>query len=291
MKPLVFLGMPRYNHTVDARAFHSFWVYPTDGSCDIHFGYRDGTDGSPCEIVSSLLNFSFNQLLASALNLRDKYRISHFAMLHADVEARPNDARKGWVDTLVAEQQRTGADIISAVIPFKDYRGLSSTALGDPNAPRGKSSPLENPRRITMTEAHELPETFNAADATAALGEPGKILLLNTGCMVWDFSKPWVDQFADDGGFQSYDSIPICPDGRRRAECRGEDWAMSFWAHDHGLKVFATRAQRCIHHGSFGYSNWPAWGEQKTDEQYHAAERYKAEIAGAAPSSPPCPVQ
>src|SRR5271169_2349317 len=73
---------------------------------------------------ASLLAHNFNRLWCAALNQREKLGLTHFAMHHADVAAP-----SGWLDTLVDEMHRVGADVLSCVIALKDARGLTSTAL------------------------------------------------------------------------------------------------------------------------------------------------------------------
>jgi hypothetical protein len=112
----------------------------------------------PEERESSLLAHGFNMLWTHALARRRSHGITHFLMLHADV--LPADA--DWVSQLHGEMERVGATILSAVIPMKGRRGLTSTALEGP--------PF---RRLTMTEIMARPETFT---------DPG--LLVNTGIAV-----------------------------------------------------------------------------------------------------------
>lgn len=116
---------------------------------------------------TSLLTLTFNQLFCDALNLRDKEEFTHFAMLHNDVVPCQN-----WIDILMDELVQHELDVIAAVIPLKDSRGLTSTA----------TDKLENPwavRRLSMTEVMQYPPTFTAQDVPHR--EPGSALLLNTG--------------------------------------------------------------------------------------------------------------
>ena len=75
---------------------------------------------------TSLLASGFNSLWCTAL----KRGVTHFAMLHADI--RPD---RNWLDVMLAELQRTGADLVSVVTPIKDARGLTSTGIGHPEIP------------------------------------------------------------------------------------------------------------------------------------------------------------
>ena len=107
-----------------------------------------------CLVVGggSLLANSINRLWVQALNERTDHGWTHFAMHHADVQAPA-----GWVDTLADEMARVGADVISAVVPIKDYRGLTSTGWRDPGVgphPRGLHARSRrcwhSPRRSTL---------------------------------------------------------------------------------------------------------------------------------------------
>jgi hypothetical protein len=79
----------------------------------------------------SLLALVFNRLWCRALNERHDKGLTHFAMHHADIQAPA-----GWIDTLLAQQERVGADVLSVVVPIKDGRGLTSTGVRDPQGGR-----------------------------------------------------------------------------------------------------------------------------------------------------------
>lgn len=295
MKPLVFLCQPTHTHLVDARSHTAFELMATRGNCNVNWGgNRPGEGGSPMLGVTSLLCWNFNKMWAAALNLRATYRITHFAMLHSDIEPEP-----GWLDVLVAEQQRLGADVVSAVVPFKDQfaRGITSTGLGRVDAPRGDCGVQGDSRRLTLHEIYQLPETFCAADTDS----PNDVLLVNSGCWVADFTKPWVDARDVNGrarfSFQNHDGIVFDRDGKAHAECRGEDWTASYKLFDLGCKVYATRKIKTVHHGEFGYSNWvpgpdgksTAWGQWKTDEEFQRLMQAKeaGELNGQLPAPVP----
>jgi hypothetical protein len=193
----------------------------------------------------SLLALMFNLLWCRALNQRDEHGWTHFAMHHSDVEAPA-----GWLDTLIQEQQRVGADVLACVIPIKDNRGLTSTGWQDPET--------RTIRRFTMAEVLTLPVTFNAAQA----GKYGQYLMVNTGLWVCDFTRPWVEDVC----FTIRDGIGKDPGGRFWPRAIPEDWGFSTWAAEQGLKVFATRKVPIIHHGRAGYSNAKPWGEWQTDQ-------------------------
>jgi hypothetical protein len=192
---------------------------------------------------ASLLAHNFNRLWCAALNQRRQLGLTHFAMHHADVAGGP-----GWLDVLVEEMDRVGADVLSVIIPIKDGRGLTSTGLQDPHSDRI--------RRLTMKEVWELPPTFSARDL-----EPGKRLMVNTGLWICDYTRPWVEEVC----FEVRDRIDRGEDGLFRANVLSEDWNFSGWCADRGLKVFATRAVAVAHLGRAAFRNDSAWGDWRTD--------------------------
>ena len=200
---------------------------------------------------ASLLAHNFNCLWCAALNQREQNGLTHFAMHHADIAAEP-----GWIDTLLDEMERARADVISAVVPIKDQRGLTSTGLQDPNT-------LQI-RRLTLAEVLELPRTFSAANRFAV---PGDYLMVNTGLWLCDFTKPWVEEVY----FEIRDGIVRNPDtGRFQANVLPEDWNFSGWCARRGLKVVATQAVAVAHHGQATYRNDHRWGDWDRD---HGDER------------------
>jgi hypothetical protein len=192
----------------------------------------------------SLLANNFNRLWCEALNTRAERGWTHFAMHHADVSAEPR-----WLDTLLAEMDRVAADVLSVVIPLKDERGLTSTAVRTPGR--------DDFRRLTLREVMALPPTFAAADVAL-----DKVLLVNTGLWLCRFTAPWVEGVC----FEVRDRIYQDEAGRFRAAVLPEDWNFALWCADHGLKVFATRAVKVTHRGGQDYGNDTAWGTWATDQ-------------------------
>lgn len=240
----VVLGMPMHNQQVHAKAARAFWGCPSAGKNRC----LPGAHGS------SLLAKGFNTIWHGALEIRRREPergITHFGMLHADIAPEP-----GWVDVLVDEMERTGADVVSAVVPIKDGKGLTSTAVEDP---ADEWSVL---RRLTMREVHRLPETFSIDD----LGyDDGRALLVNTGCWLADLSKPW----CRDVVFTIRDCVRFLADGTPEVCVIPEDWGFSKWLHGRGGKVLATRKVKLVHFGGAdGYGNTEAWGSSFVDEAY-----------------------
>lgn len=199
---------------------------------------------------SSLLTLTFNRLWVAALNERQHF--THFVMLHDDVVP----LNPGWLDVLVSEQQKSRADVLSSVVPIKDERGLTSTAILD-----RRSNKM---RRLTMSEACDLPDTFDANDA----GYPGCVILPNTGCWIADFTRPWVEKIC----FTIRDKNFRGPDGQWQTQCFGEDWDFGVQCADLGVRVCATRAVPIVHKGSFDYPNMVGWGRLKTDDEVNTWE-------------------
>lgn len=229
-RPLVALALP-YCGRIAFGAAQGYFLTPTRGACQV---VRLATE-------SSLLVHGFNSLWAEALNLRGR-GLTHFAMIHADVSPEP-----GWLDVLLGELVRLGADLVSAVVPIKDERGLTSTAVAGEN-PWGS-------RRLTLTEVHRLPETFGPED----VGGP---LLVNSGLWVCDFTKPWCEQVH----FRQRDQVVRGPSGQFLARTLSEDWAWAADLQQRGCRVYATRKVRLTHEGGRSYPNDHAWGRWQRDE-------------------------
>jgi hypothetical protein len=225
---------------------------------------------------SSLLADSFNYHWKTALNMQLAGRnVTRFIMLHDDVV--PQDH---WVDVLLGELDRMGADVVSSVIPIKDARGLTSTALDD------TEDPWAVYRRLTLKELEELPETFDAHDCwKAGLSDnhwhpdhSTRPLLVNTGCWAADFTRPWrwgchfeitnriVFQDESGGVVPAIDYRP----GMRGSfvnQVMSEDWGWGRQLARLGCRVLATRKVRLVHMGEAPYNNQDlGWGTWEHDE-------------------------
>lgn len=227
-RPSVLVGMPRYGD-VAAGAARGLYC-PTKGAVDV---WR------VAEACNSLTPNAFNDLLALALDARDAGAVTHFAMIHADVEPVGP-----WVDELWDEMRTTGADVVSAVVPIKEDVDdpPTSTAVGD------GADPWLVKRRIKVSERAALPETFGPDDVCG----PGEVLLVNTGLWLADLRHPAWDAFS---GFAIHTEIVRDGDGRRRGRCRPEDWELSRHLHRHGAVVRATWRVPLVHRGAAGWGN------------------------------------
>jgi hypothetical protein len=200
---------------------------------------------------------NFNKLWINAL-LQTGRPFTHFAMLHDDVEVSPR-----WISTLLGEMERTGADLMSVVIPIKNNHGLTSTGYGDPGD-------WYDYRRLTMREVFRLPETFSLDDLPKAKAA-GKCLLVNTGCWIADLRRTQYrlrNPLSGEMVFRFWQDhrLSIWPDGTACPEFAPEDWNWSRLCHQHGLKVFATRKVKAIHHGNCPYPNTQEWGDETDTE-------------------------
>jgi hypothetical protein len=243
----VFLACPTYDGTLTsltarglfATAAREHRVYPAIGDF-------------------SLVSLNCNRLWCLALNTRQANDLHWFAMLHSDIGPEP-----WWLDKLIAEAERCGADLLSAVVPIKNQEGLTSTAILQPGAPFGAFHRLS----LAQVRHESFPETFDiykAVDALASLpvglrqtGLPREALLVNTGCMVMRLDRPWADErlwFDDLNGI-------VRIHGELQAVCKSEDWNFSHRVAQEGGKVMATKIIKLTHRGVSDYSSEQIWGQ------------------------------
>jgi hypothetical protein len=195
------------------------------------------------EMDSSLLAYGFNSLLLTALEYHALGHADFFLLLHADII--PINVA-GWLDDLmmarrevVQRADRPKCEVLSAVVPIKDRRGTTSTGIEGP-LPRG-------PVRYTIRQTLEMPVTFTHPE-----------LLVNTGLLLIDLrNNEWIRKIC----FSICDEILEFPDGRRMAAVGPEDWNFSRQARAAGVTLWATRAVKLNHRGTFNYDNFTAWGE------------------------------
>lgn len=245
--PRVILGAPCYGKRDDINA-QRVYLQATQGTFAIVVPRCGGS------LLARGFNTSWGYALASAENGEADY----FAMLHDDIVPEPY-----WLDKLIPELHRSGADMLSVVVPLKDTSGVTSTAISDGDY---QWRPLT---RLTMRQIAELPETFTAADA----GFPDQPLIVNTGCWVVDLRQEFWRETADDGVAKYYftirDRIWRRPQDRKwLVQTEPEDWFFSRLLHREGRVVKATTCVKLTHGGV--YSNDGAWGTQETDTQVAA---------------------
>jgi hypothetical protein len=244
----VFIGIPCYSQSVSWGTARSVFTRATRvHRVDI------------VQASASLITLNCNSLWCAALNGRKSHALDWFAMLHTDVE--PSE---WWIDSLIAEAEKHGADLMSAVIPLKNRSGGTSTAIAHADSRFGQFC------RLTQSQIlhPDFPKTFGineAVDALAALPEPMRItgaprtaLLANTGCFVCRLTAPWAEQV----WFDQMDAIE-CRNGVWGPLCASEDWNFSRRVADAGGKVMATTTVRAIHRGEFPFSSGDRWGEPR----------------------------
>ena len=244
------------------------------GACLSYETARALYRGSAKHDVALLLSVGswdgFNNLWASALNLAEAGQATHFAMLHCDIAAE-----EGWLDILAEELERLDADMISAIVPLKDARGVTSSGIADP---ADRWHPL---RRFTMCECFRLPETFSAADA----GHEGACLLHNDGCWMADLRQEKFRREYPDGrlvaDFQFPREIFRDPaDGKFHVRAESEDWFFSRRLFELGVKSYLTRKVRLTHAGGYSFSNVLPWGSYQHDQDTPAGRALNAAEPG-----------
>jgi hypothetical protein len=186
------------------------------------------------------LCFQLNVAWRTAMQMRRSGMVTHFASLAEDVIPRNDD----WLLKLYAIMEEKLAQVVSVVIPIKNDRGLTSTAL---DTPRGI-------RRFTM---HEI-----FADRLPTWGEPG--LLVNTGCMLVDVRGDWCLGVP---GFRMEDSVTQNEHASFVQNFMPEDWLFSRDATKAGARIVATRDVPVRHLGEFGYENDKVWGVWQHDRE------------------------
>jgi len=200
----------------------------------------------------SFLTYNFNKAWANALNLDADY----FAMLHDDI-----CPEQSWLAKLMTIMQERDADVVSTLMPIKSPEGNTTTAIGH------ETERFRPAFRITMSEAQQLPWTFNAED----IGYPGRVLLFNTGCWLVNLRKPGVRETDENGRLKAY--FDVANEIRWHEDLQqwvaaafSEDWWFSRRLHEitNGTaKVFVTRTVHTEHIGGQRWHNQEAWGHSR----------------------------
>jgi len=237
MKPYVAVGLPRRSKPTSI-LLYGHKVHSSKGVCTIE----------PVANVSSLLNHSFNNILSCVINnYEDGMPLTHLAFLHDDI-----DAEAGWVDVLWQEMEAVGADFISAYVPIKDDRALTSMA-------QYENDPWDFDR-FTLRQLATMPDTFTQDDVPWNL-------YLNTGCCLLKLREPWVSQ-PDKFTFHTKEKISRGKDGKWIASVISEDWLFTDAIRKAGGRLAATRKVRLSHQGEHDYRNDTIWGRWHRDEAY-----------------------
>ena len=222
----LFVGLPTY----DGSRYNTIPLIAAVQECR-RFDRMDFMEQS-----ASLLSTNFNQILLAAIERHKEGLADFFLLMHADIiPMNP----KTWLDELMNARREVKAQVLSVVVPIKDQRGITSTAI--------ETESIWAPRRLTMKEIFDFPETFT---------DPK--LLVNTGMLLIDMRKnDWIEKIC----FTIIDSIIELPNGRRVAAVQPEDWDFSRQAKFHGATLWATRRVPVIHKGHFPYPNFTPWGK------------------------------
>lgn len=200
---------------------------------------------------------NMNLLWATALNAARKEGVTHFAMIHADITPSLD---QDWLNVMIEEMEAFDADFISAVVPIKDGRGLTSSGIAD------KHNPWNPHRRFTMQEIYTMPETFTAED----IGYAGWPLNHNSGLIVADLRRPIFFRTKPDGElaiwFEFRKRMWIEPTtGDVKLDGESEDWNISRRLWLEGAKTCITRKVRLKHWGMTGYPSSYPWGQMIVD--------------------------
>lgn len=188
--------------------------------------------------TSSLLAYGFNRLYADALNDRagdGKPGATHFIMLHDDVVPYdPPDV--GWAQALVVEMIQNNLGALCAAVAIKDGTGDSSTAIDND---RNDPAPA---RRIRLEE-------FKDRKLITTREEPR--LLINTGCLCIDLTKPWAERLY----FHVKDGIRKNAEGNFEPWVDPEDYNFSRMLRREGVHFGCTAAFETVHVGRRKYSS------------------------------------
>lgn len=261
-RPAAFLGMP-----------HRGRVHPESVTAAL-VGAWKGEDHSAFTLTvhphdNSLLAHCFNQCWCKMLS--EEHRgWRYFAMLHSDIAPM-----LGWLEVLVEEMHAGGFDVMHAIVPIKDERGLTSTAIGHGTHARR----WELKRRLTQMEVKvALPPTFGIEEVLDYADLKGfdpphddLCLLPNTGCMVVDLGSPAWQEFP---GFKVEDQLVVVtpeglvevkegrprPPGTVLPNTVSEDWNLGMWCWRQGLRVGATSKVTVRHGGDHWYDSCQVWG-------------------------------
>lgn len=236
----VFLCSPTHNGQLDNRMAKAFFAEASQDHRILNVVQQ-----------SSLLANACNNLWCTALNVKDQYNLTWFAMLHSDIIPEPF-----WIDKLIRIAEEKGADLLSAIVPIKSDEGVTSTAVSHPNSRFGASF------RLTQHQVNNVfPETFSLQDLVDGghtnVDPTTHDLMVNTGCMICRLDKGWWT----DVYFTIADRIEY-NHGKFYAQVDSEDWFFSKCIADNGGKVMATRAIKVQHLGTTAFHSDRVWGSE-----------------------------
>ncbi len=233
-------------------------------------------------IPSAFSGPNYNSCLCYALNRCEAGHGDLHAQIHADlhiVEEKETcldcngkgcwvcnfDGKRAyerWLDVLVEEMLKHDADFISVPMAIKNYLGVTSCGVGNPET-------RWNPwRRFCTNEFAKMPETFSAAD----IGYGDKYLIHNHAVCLFDLRKPiWRE--TDANGclklmFNFEEKMYRGPDGKWTRQIDSEDWNFSRRLWEIGAKTVITSRIKTAHHdGAISYANYGDWGVWKNGDE------------------------
>ncbi len=197
----------------------------------------------------SVLTSNFNDCMITFLMSKSR---DYWLLQHADIQISD-----GTLDVMIRESITHNLDVLHAVVPFKNNSGLTSTAWAYERERWGLT------RRLTMTELHALPQTFDLQTIKEQLDPDAEVLLPNTGVLLIKRAA-WLESFP---GFQTLDRVTRTSESTWTSEFVPEDWNFGYWCAENGVKVGGTRAVRACHLGQQWYPNDGVWG-QAVDEEW-----------------------
>lgn len=199
---------------------------------------------------SCLSGPNFNNILCMMLEAGHEDKIHLGAMMHVDVTVLEEEPGLRWVDILVEELEKSGADFISVPNAIKGPECLTSSGIGNPE---NRWNPW---RRFTTHNLRKYPTTFTAAD----IGYGDKFLLHNNALCLFDLRKSiWYQHDAQGRSpfvFNFEEEIRWV-DGKPKRYVESEDWYFSRKLWELGVKTAITTRIRLLHHGRMDYANWP----------------------------------
>ena len=178
---------------------------------------------------------NFNTLLCMAAN----EDCSHFIMLHSDVVPTSD----GWAAMMLAIMAERKYAALSVVLPLRGDTIETSTAAVIGNTTM----------RMTLPEAHQLPETFGLSELrTLPSMTQASALLINDGLLLIDLAQAQPSE-----GFIFHDQTWLISNanGKLASDFMPEDWAYSLELARAGLPYGATTAIRAMHYGEKGWVN------------------------------------
>lgn len=191
------------------------------------------------DIRSSSLLEGFN----SGVTAADNAGVDYFAMIHSDMTAPP-----GWLAHLIKGMDDYKLDMIHASACIKDERYLTNTAIAY------SLDPWSLKRRISLKEAHALPDVYTIEDVRREIDPDALAILPNPGCMVMRVGQ-W---FKDWEGFNTLSRKYTRPDGTKAAQTITEDWVFGYWAASQNppmrIGVAGPRLVTTGHIGEFEFS-------------------------------------